>query len=195
MINRKLNVAIVGFDGHAIYATALAEHPLANPVGITDWDKRTACGMALRRYAAQRGVPFFPSLDAMIAEVKFDAVAVLAPPAMTPSVVAKVAGCARAALLEKPAARDLDGARNIRRHARKHGLAISIAYPTRNFVQLVGLKQAVLDGKIGTPLAATYTYLQTNGPLYKVATTRANLERIAGGDARARIAKQMDYPH
>jgi len=151
-------------------------------VAMCDWSKRTAMTKELKQYAKRIGVPYFESISAMCGETRFEAAGILAPPSAIPGVVKEIGGKAAFVLLEKPAAKNLAGAREIHATAKRHKMKLSIAYPTRNFVQLECLKKAVDEGGIGKPLSGVYTYLQTNGPLYTVKTTKSNLALVAGGD-------------
>lgn len=179
---KKLNIGVIGLHGHAVYGTALMEHPATNVKALCDWDKKTPHTSMLKEFAGQYNCRFHKSIDTMVDNESLDAISILAPPAIIPDIVAQVAGKTKAVLLEKPVARNIKGAKKIYRYSKKKNLRVSIAYPTRNFIQLECLHQAVKDGKIGKPLAGTYTYLQTNGPRYNVKTSRKNLELIAGGD-------------
>jgi predicted dehydrogenase len=181
-MNKKLKTAVVGLWGHDIYALEMMRHPMTEFTGACDWSKKTERTESLKSYCKEYKGKFFSSIDKLLEQGPFDAIGLLSPPSETPGLVEKIAPYTKGIFLEKPVAKDLEGARKILKQAEKYKLNISIAYPTRCSSQVESCKKIIDDGKIGKPLTGVYTYLQTGGPMFTVNTDKKNLSQISGGD-------------
>jgi UDP-N-acetyl-2-amino-2-deoxyglucuronate dehydrogenase len=79
-----------------------------------------------------------------------DVVIIWSPHSQMPQVVADAAAAGKHAIVEKPCAADVDGARQILATARKHpSIKISAPYCWRTHPVTARIRQAVMDGQLG----------------------------------------------
>jgi len=178
---KLLRTGLIGLWGHTVYGTGLLDHEQTEAAAISCWGQEEQ-NTSICEEAALRGINSYEDPLEMLAKEQLDAVAILAPPAVIPSLVSAAAGKVGCILLEKPVAKDLTGLKELQQAVQNHSVMLSAAYPTRNYLQFKQVKAAVDEGKIGKILTCSYTYLQTGGPLYTVDTCSENLALVAGGD-------------
>ena len=181
-MHRKLKAAIIGHWGHCIYGTALTSNKDVKLLAVCDWQRETEHTEQIKALALEHDVPFFDSIKELCNFSNYDLISILAPPAIIPSIVEQTAANTRGLLLEKPVARNMEEVKKLVDAVKQYKVIVSVAYPNRFSPHLEICKQQIEDNKIGKPLAGSYTYLQTCGPLYICDTSPDKRKLIAGGD-------------
>ncbi|WP_245158869.1 Gfo/Idh/MocA family oxidoreductase [Blastococcus sp. TF02A_35] len=161
-----------GHWARAVHATALAEHPSAELVGV--WGRDLARAKA---FGAEFDVPGHADVDALLAEV--DAVAIALPPDVQAPLAVRAAEAGKHLLLEKPIALDVAGADRVVDAVRAAGVA-SVVFFTFRFqtatstwltqaarTQLAGGSGSWLSSLAGTPFAAS-PWRQEHGALWDI---------------------------
>ncbi len=162
---KKLKAGVIGLWGHTDYAEALVRHPLVVPVGAA-----TGPGSApeqTRSFAEAHGLPFFPDYGSLVRSAAPDVCIVMTPGKDAPPVVAHLAEKGIHVLSEKPIAGDIAGAKQIAQAVRRHGIVYGACFPLPKYTTAYrDAKWCVDNGRLGTPLAANFTYLASHGPLF-----------------------------
>lgn len=164
----KLRAAVIGLEGHPVYAERLIEHPRVEPVAIAaapdgSADRNARC----REMAKQHRAPFYEDRRELLDSHEIDVCAVLAPWRVQPDIVADLAARAVHAVAEKPIAGDRAGAERLAEAVRRSGIRYTACLPMARFSQpVLDAMWMIRDGKLGEPLVADFTYLATQGPLY-----------------------------
>ncbi|TYP89817.1 Gfo/Idh/MocA family protein [Blastococcus xanthinilyticus] len=168
----RFGVLGTGHWAQAVHATALADHPSAELVGV--WGRDVAKAKAL---GAQFEVPGYADVDELLADV--DAVAIALPPDVQAPLAVRAAEAGRHLLLEKPIALDVAGADRVVAAARSAGVASVVFFTFRFQAQTsTWLTQAArtepaggagswLSSLAGTPFAAS-PWRQERGALWDI---------------------------
>src|SRR4051812_25704006 len=118
-----MRVALVGAGYVAdFYAATLGNHPALELVGVTDLDADRA-----RRFAELYKVRAYPSLDALLADPRVQAVVNLTSPASHYAVTRDCLTAGRHVYSEKPLAMSLPDAEALVELAEREGLVLSAA--------------------------------------------------------------------
>ncbi|MCA0146184.1 Gfo/Idh/MocA family protein [Blastococcus sp. LR1] len=168
----RFGVLGTGHWARAVHATALAEHPSADLVGV--WGRDLAKAKAL---GAEFEVPGYGDVDALLADV--DAVAIALPPDVQAPLAVRAAEAGKHLLLEKPIALDAAGADRVVDAVRAAGVA-SVVFFTFRFqeatstwltqagrTRLAGGSGSWLSSLAGTPFAAS-PWRQEHGALWDI---------------------------
>ncbi|RBY91713.1 gfo/Idh/MocA family oxidoreductase [Blastococcus sp. TBT05-19] len=168
----RFGVLGTGHWARAVHATALAEHPSAELVGV--WGRDLAKAKAL---GAEFEVPGYGDVDALLAEV--DAVAIALPPDVQAPLAVRAAEAGKHLLLEKPIALDVAGADRVVDAVRAAGVA-SVVFFTFRFrtatstwltqagrTRLAGGSGSWLSSLAGTPFASS-PWRQEHGALWDI---------------------------
>ncbi|MFF4340571.1 Gfo/Idh/MocA family protein [Kitasatospora sp. NPDC001540] len=107
-----------------VHAPALAAHPDVTFAGL--WGRRPEAAAEL---AAVHGVPAYPTVEALLADV--DAVAVALPPDVQAEYAAQAARAGKHLLLDKPVAATVDAACAVEDAAAASGVASVVFFTTR----------------------------------------------------------------
>ncbi|MCZ2859515.1 Gfo/Idh/MocA family protein [Blastococcus sp. VKM Ac-2987] len=168
----RFGVLGTGHWAQAVHATALADHPSAELVGV--WGRDVAKAKAL---GAEFEVPGYADVDALLADV--DAVAIALPPDVQAPLALRAAEAGKHLLLEKPIALDVAGADRVVDAVRGAGVA-SVVFFTFRFqaatstwltqaarTRLAGGAGSWLSSLAGTPFAAS-PWRQERGALWDI---------------------------
>ncbi|WP_347057917.1 Gfo/Idh/MocA family oxidoreductase [Blastococcus sp. HT6-30] len=168
----RFGVLGTGHWARAVHATALAEHPSAELVGV--WGRDLAKAKAL---GAEFEVPGYHDVDALLARV--DAVAIALPPDVQAPLAVRAAEAGKHLLLEKPIALDVAGADRVVEAVRGSGVA-SVVFFTFRFqaatstwltqaarTRLAGGSGSWLSSLAGSPFAAS-PWRQEHGALWDI---------------------------
>jgi predicted dehydrogenase len=185
----RFGVLGTGHWARAVHATALAEHPSAEFVGV--WGRDLAKAKAL---AAEFDVPGYGDVEALLADV--DAVAIALPPDVQAPLAVRAAEAGKHLLLEKPVALDVAGADRVVDAVRAAGVA-SVVFFTFRFQQatstwltqagrtrLAGGSGSWLSSLAGTPFAAS-PWRQEHGALWDIGPHALSVLVPALGDVVA----------
>ncbi|WAL70538.1 Gfo/Idh/MocA family oxidoreductase [Kitasatospora sp. YST-16] len=107
-----------------VHAPALAAHPDVTFAGL--WGRRPEAAAEL---AAVHGVPAYPTVDALLADV--DAVAIALPPDVQAEYATRAAQAGKHLLLDKPVAATVDAARAVEDAVAASGVATVVFFTTR----------------------------------------------------------------
>ncbi|MGY1917104.1 Gfo/Idh/MocA family protein [Blastococcus sp. SYSU DS0973] len=168
----RFGVLGTGHWARAVHATALAEHPSAELVGV--WGRDLAKAKAL---GAEFEVPGYHDVDALLAGV--DAAAIALPPDVQAPLAVRAAEAGKHLLLEKPIALDVAGADRVVDAVRGSGVA-SVVFFTFRFqaatstwltqaarTRLAGGSGSWLSSLAGSPFA-TSPWRQEHGALWDI---------------------------
>ncbi|MGY2084891.1 Gfo/Idh/MocA family protein [Blastococcus sp. SYSU DS0539] len=168
----RFGVLGTGHWARAVHATALADHPSAELVGV--WGRDLAKAKAL---GAEFEVPGYADADALLADV--DAVAIALPPDVQAPLAVRAAESGKHLLLEKPIALDVAGADRVVDAVRGSGVA-SVVFFTFRFqaatstwltqaarTRLAGGAGSWLSSLAGTPFAGS-PWRQEHGALWDI---------------------------
>jgi predicted dehydrogenase len=168
----KLKTGVIGLYGHSTYAYELLRHPSVEPVGIADHPQKGFSTLKeCRLLAKEHKIPFFERYTELIKEVPMDVCAVMCPWAKAPDIVVELASKGVNILSEKPVSGSLEGAEKIAEAVTRNRIIYTACLPLPKVYPSFKSAYALLQsGKIGRPLTANFTYLQTKGPLYTTST-------------------------
>jgi predicted dehydrogenase len=129
------------------YVAALADSRVARLVGVADIDAESAASLVRGTEAAV----FSSHLD-LATGAACDAVIVTTPPATHARIAIDLMSWEIPVLCEKPLSVDLDSARQMARTAEEHGVLLSMASKFRFTDDVIGAREMIAAGEIGTPL-------------------------------------------
>ncbi len=140
----KLRVGIVGAGfGGAVHAPAFALHPRFEPVAL-------AAPSSAERVARERRIPHaFRSVEAMLAGVELDVVAVASPPFDHHRSVLAALAAGKHVLCEKPFALDVAQAEEMVAALERAGTVGALAFEFRYVPVVVALKELIDNGHLG----------------------------------------------
>ncbi|WP_409968979.1 Gfo/Idh/MocA family oxidoreductase [Bengtsoniella intestinalis] len=134
-------------DFHAKAFIALPESELVAVCG-RDMTKTEA-------YAARYNVAAYTDVKTMVQEQKLDVVAVCSPHPLHAQHAVAAADCGCHVMVEKPLAASLADCNAIVEAAERNGVTIGTLVQRRFYPPCVRMKQAIDDGKLGTPILGT----------------------------------------
>ncbi len=126
------------------YARAVEEHPDTEIIAV--WDEVPERG---RAEAAKRGVPFFESLDELLAQPNVDAVVVDAPTSMHRDVMVRAARAGKHIFTEKVIAATQREAEEIVQEAQRAGIKFVVSMRRLPHASTRAIKAAIDQGLIG----------------------------------------------
>ncbi|HVL23376.1 MAG TPA: Gfo/Idh/MocA family oxidoreductase [Thermomicrobiales bacterium] len=149
-VEKTVRVAILSFaHQHAFgYAGVLQRMPGVELVAIADDDAER--GQAA---AAQFGTQWAADFREVVARDDLDAVVICSENVRHKEMTIAAAEAGKHVLCEKPLATTVEDAQAMVDACAQHGVKLQTAFPVRFNAAVVALKQAVKDGRIGTPLA------------------------------------------
>jgi UDP-N-acetyl-2-amino-2-deoxyglucuronate dehydrogenase len=165
-----------GKVGHT-HALALRRLPESKFVAVCDADPKRALA-----FAEEYGVTAYTSPEEMIANCELQAITICTPhPAHeVPCVIAAQHGIH--VLLEKPMASTLDACDRMLEAAVQHNIKLGVISQRRLFEPVKRMKQAIDDGKIGTPVLGTFSmYSYRDQAYYQSDAWRGKWSTEGGG--------------
>ena len=182
-----LDVVLVGcgFMGR-MHASIWTRTEGARLVGVVDKDSGR-----VEAFAAEFGVSGFPDLDTALTATEAQAVDLCVPTDLHAALTIEAASLGRHVLVEKPMARDLEGADTMIATAKEAGARLMVAHCIRFWPEYVLLKEAVDDGRFGRLLSLD---LARHGafPTWAAENWLAD-ERRAGGAALDMHCHDTDF--
>ena len=147
---RPIRVAILSFaHGHAhAYAAALLASPDAELVVIADENEERG-----QNASATYGAPWVADYREVVTRDDLDAVIICSENARHKEMTVAAANAGKHVLCEKPIATNVEDAIEMVEACKANGVKMQIAFPVRFNAATVALKDAVLSGRIGQPLA------------------------------------------
>ena len=147
---KTVRVAMLSFaHGHAFgYAGVLSRLPGVEIVVIADENEGRGTGAA-----KQFGTEWVADYRAAIARDDIDAVVICSENARHKDMTVAAAEAGKHVLCEKPLATTVEDAQAMIDACKQHGVKLQTAFPVRFNASIVALKQAIQQGRIGTPLA------------------------------------------
>jgi predicted dehydrogenase len=126
------------------YARQAAEHPNTEIAAV--WDELPERG---RKEAEERGVPFYESLDELLAQADIDGVIVDAPTNMHHEVMIKAANAGKHIFTEKVLAPTLKQANEILEAVRRNGVKLTVSLPRLNDGYTLKIEEILKEGLLG----------------------------------------------
>jgi predicted dehydrogenase len=145
-----LPAAVVGAGFIGVeHAAAYAADPAAELIAIVDTDPARAAGTA----EAHGGRPY-PSVSAMLVDVRPEVVSVCVPTALHRPVVAEVAAAGGHVLLEKPMAPSVAECDAIAATCEAAGVTLMLGFTHRFHPELLEARRLIASGELGEPIFA-----------------------------------------
>jgi predicted dehydrogenase len=144
----KIKLAIIGAGVWGeTHAGIFKEHPLAEPVGICDFNRERAVKIA-ERY----GIPaVYSSAEEMLRECRCDAVSIVTPDHLHADLAVACAEAGRHMLIEKPLATSREDVHRIVEAANRNRVRVMVDLHNRWSPPFAAAKQAISAGELGTP--------------------------------------------
>lgn len=184
-----LRVALVGTGSVAnLHARAVAAHPRADLVAVTD-QSRTAAD----DFAARHAVPaVYDDLDGLLAAEKPDVVLICTPPAAhLDQTLASFAAGAHV-VVEKPPAPSLDELDRMRAAADAADRRLAVVFQQRTGTAAAHVRRLLHSGALGRPLLAVCETLWFRDPAYFAVPWRGRWETEGGGTTLGHGIHQLD---
>lgn len=184
-----LRCAIVGTGAIAnLHAQAIAAHPHAELVAVTDMSP-----VAADAFAARYGAPaVHPSLDALLAAARPDVVHVCTPPvAHAEQTIAAFAAGAHV-VVEKPPAPSLAELDAMRAAAVAAGRQLAVVFQQRTGTAAAHVRRLLQTGALGRPLIAVCQTLWYRDEDYFAVPWRGKWETEGGGTTLGHGIHQVD---
>lgn len=178
----RVGVVGCGFQGR-LHLECLQRIPDASVVAVCDRDPD-------RVRAAQQefGIPHgFPSHLALLENQPLNLLTICTMPDSHSEIALDALRAGAAVLCEKPMAIDLDAARTMAAAARDAGRPLSVGFNLRHSSAAQAVRTFVLDGRLGTPICARGSMLETEIPWWGPHQSKAT----SGGGAIASTAVHM----
>lgn len=126
------------------YTKQAQEHPGTEIAAV--WDENPERG---RKAADQQGVPFYDSLDEMLAREDIDGVIVDAPTSMHRDVMVKAAKAGKHIFTEKVIASTLHEVNEILEAVKQHGVKLTVSLPRLNDGYTLAIRNILEEGLLG----------------------------------------------
>ncbi len=182
MSTDQIGVALLSFAHvHAQgYADQVAGIPELNTVAI--WDEDAERGAA---EAGKRGVPFFQSLDELLAREDVQAVVCSAPTNMHKEVLVKAAQAGKHIFTEKALTINVEDATVVMTAVEESGVKFMISLPSRTRPEILFAKQVLDDGLLGqiTTVRARIAHMAALDNWFHHGSAWFGQEEKAGGGA------------
>ncbi|KQZ85316.1 dehydrogenase [Microbacterium sp. Root166] len=186
---RSLRCALVGTGAVAnLHARAVAAHPRADLVAVTDLSQTAADAFAQRH-----GIPtVHPDLESLLAAEHPDVVLICTPPAVhrEQSLAAFAAGAH--VIVEKPPAPSLDELDDMRTAAAEAGRELAVVFQQRTGTAAAHVRRLLQDGSLGRPLLAQCQTLWFRDAEYFAVPWRGKWETEGGGTTLGHGIHQLD---
>ncbi len=185
----SLRIAIVGTGGVAeLHAAAVAAHPHAELVAVTDHTRAKA-----EDFAARWGEPaVYDDLDALLAAEHPDVVLICTPPAAHPAqTIASVAAGAHV-VVEKPPAPSLAELDTMRAAATAADRRLAVVFQQRTGTAAAHVRGLLQSGELGRPLLADCRTLWFRGEDYFAVDWRGTWATEGGGTTLGHGIHQLD---
>jgi predicted dehydrogenase len=144
----RFRTAVIGVGGiGSLHALTVKQFELAELVAVCDVSLDRA-----RQVASDLGVPYFLSVEELLAHQTIDSAIIAVPDSMHESVTATVLRAHVPVMLEKPIAGSTEAAMRLAEVAHQTGVPLFIGHTLRFDPRYVAAYDAVRAGKIGEPI-------------------------------------------
>ena len=184
-----LRVALVGTGAVAnLHARAVAAHPRAQLVAVTDHSRATA-----ESFAERQGAPtVYDDLDALLAAERPDVVLVCTPPGAHRGQVAQAFAAGAHVIVEKPPASSLEELDEMRAAAVAADRQLAVVFQQRTGTAAAHVRGLLQSGALGRPLLALCETLWFRGADYFAVPWRGRWETEGGGTTLGHGIHQID---
>ncbi|GAA3908516.1 Gfo/Idh/MocA family protein [Microbacterium invictum] len=184
-----LRTAIVGTGSVAnLHARAVASHPRAELVGVTDLARGAADAFAQRH----GGPAVYDSLDALLQTEHPDVVLICTPPGAHREQTLAAFAAGAHVIVEKPPAPSLDELDEMRDAAAKAGRQLAVVFQQRTGTAAAHVRRLLHEGALGRPLIAVCQTLWYRGDDYFAVPWRGKWETEGGGTTLGHGIHQLD---
>lgn len=185
----SLRCALVGTGAVAnLHARAVAAHPRAELVAVTDLDPDAA-----RAFAERHGAPaVHDDLDEMLRVQAPDVVLICTPPAVHREQAIAALGAGAHVVVEKPPAPSLDELDDMRAAASAAGRHLAVVFQQRTGTAAAHVRSLLSTGALGRPLLATCQTLWYRDAAYFAVPWRGRWETEGGGTTLGHGIHQLD---
>ena len=184
-----LRAAIVGTGSVAnLHAQAVALHPRAELVAVTDLSRAAADG-----FAARHGEPaVHDTLEDLLAAEHPDVVLICTPPVVHREQALAAFAAGAHVVVEKPPAPSLDELDEMRAAAVAAGRRLAVVFQQRTGTAAAHVRRLLHEGALGRPLIALCQTLWYRGEDYFSAPWRGKWETEGGGTTLGHGIHQLD---
>lgn len=189
MSSDRIGTAIVGLGKVAhTHAQALAALPQSNFTAVCSRDARRA-----EAFARQYGVRAYTSLEEMLHDPSVQAITVCTPHPRHADIAVAAANAGVHVLVEKPMAITLADCDRMIEAARSNGVKLGVISQRRLYPPVLRVKQAIEDGKIGTPALGVLMMFGWRSPeYYAMDEWRGTWQGEGGGVLVNQAVHQLD---
>lgn len=188
-VSASLRVALVGTGAVAnLHATAVAAHPRADLVAVTDHARAAAEAFAERHHVSA----VYDDLDALLAAEKPDVVLVCTPPSAHRGQVAQAFAAGAHVIVEKPPASSLEELDEMRAAAIAADRELAVVFQQRTGTAAAHVRALLRSGALGRPLLALCETLWFRGADYFAVPWRGRWETEGGGTTLGHGIHQLD---
>ena len=185
----SLRVALVGTGSVArLHAEAVAAHPLASLVAVTDHSRATADA-----FAQAWAVPaVYDDLDELLAAEHPDVVLICTPPGAHRDQTAAAFASGAHVVVEKPPAASLEELDEMRAAAAAADRQLAVVFQQRTGTGAAHARRLLRDGALGRPLVAVCETLWYRDEDYFAAPWRGKWQTEGGGTTLGHGIHQLD---
>jgi predicted dehydrogenase len=186
---RELRCAIVGTGGVAVlHARAVAAHPRARLVAVTDLDPARADA-----FAHEFGDPaVFDTLPALLTATEIDVVLICTPPSAHADQTLEAFAAGAHVIVEKPPASSLAELERMTAAARAADRTLAVVFQQRTGTAAAHVRGLLRSGALGQPLVAVCQTLWYRDPAYYAVDWRGKWETEGGGTTLGHGIHQID---
>lgn len=184
-----LRCALVGTGAIAnSHARAVAVHPRAELVAVTDLSREAADA-----FAARYGIPaVYDDLDALLAAERPDVVLICTPPAVHREQTLAAFAAGAHVVVEKPPAPSLDELDDMRAAASDAGRELAVVFQQRTGTAAAHVRRLLREGALGRPLLAQCQTLWFRDASYFAVPWRGKWATEGGGTTLGHGIHQLD---
>ena len=184
-----LRCALVGTGSVAnLHARAVAAHPRAELVAVTDQNRAAADA-----FAERHGVPaVYDDFDELLAAERPDVVLICTPPGAHRGQALTAFAAGAHVVVEKPPASSLDELDDMRAAAAAAGRELAVVFQQRTGTAAAHVRRLLQEGAFGRPLIATCETLWYRDAAYFAVPWRGQWETEGGGTTLGHGIHQLD---
>lgn len=184
-----LRCALVGTGSVAnLHAQAVAAHPRADLVAVTDQNRTAA-----EAFAGRHGVPaVYDDLDELLAAERPDVVLICTPPGAHRGQTLTAFAAGAHVVVEKPPASSLDELDAMRAAAAAAGRELAVVFQQRTGTAAAHVRRLLQEGALGRPLIAVCQTLWYRDTAYFAVPWRGKWATEGGGTTLGHGIHQLD---
>jgi predicted dehydrogenase len=184
-----LRCALVGTGSVAnLHARAVAAHPRATLVAVTDQSRPAADA-----FAERHAVPaVYDDLEALLAAERPDVLLICTPPGAHRGQTVKAFAAGAHVVVEKPPASSLDELDEMRAAAEAAGRQLAVVFQQRTGTAAAHVRRLLQEGALGRPLIAVCQTLWYRDAAYFAVPWRGRWQTEGGGTTLGHGIHQLD---